>query len=199
MTLLGPKAYLRRFGRSIKSEPVIDEMEILHVNPKYANVRNSSERELRVSLKNLVPYSSTAIQLPSMLVCVPDEEARAEVNKNLVPILNILANSVPVKAFKVIYLGVLQEPIKELLKYLTLMNEIVVNQGYLSVCSVCVLCFLIVYCIFVGGVKKVKIVVCIAFYFVQVLFSCCSVKILIGLKLLHLRFLIARVTCNCSF
>ena len=174
-------------------------MEILHGNPKYTNVRNSSGQELRMSLKNLVPYSSTAIQLSSMLVCVPDQEAREEVNENLVPILNILANSVPVKAFKVIYLGVFQEPIKGLIKYLTLMNEIVVKQGYLYVCSVCVLCFLIVYCIFVGGVKKVKTVVCIAFYFVQVLFSCCNVKILIGLKLLHLRFLIARVTCNCGF
>ena len=76
-------------------------MEILHLNPNYANVRNSSGRELRVSLKNLVPYSSTAIQLPSMLACVPDEEARVEVNEKLVPILNILANSVPVKALKV--------------------------------------------------------------------------------------------------
>ena len=78
------------------------------------------------------------------------------------------------------------------------MNEIAVKQGYLYVCSVCVLYFLIMYCIFLG-VKKVKSVVCIAFYFVQVLFSCCNVKILIGLKLLHLRFLIARVKCNCGF
>ena len=49
------KAYLRRFVRSSKSEPLVDEVEIVHVNPKYANIRNLSGREMTVSLKDLAP------------------------------------------------------------------------------------------------------------------------------------------------
>ena len=83
MTLPGSKAYLRRFVRSSKSEPLVDEVEIVHVNPKYANVRNSSGREMTVSLKDLAPCPP-GIQLPSMPAPLPDEEATEGLNEGLV-------------------------------------------------------------------------------------------------------------------
>ena len=146
MALPGSKAYLKRFVKSSKSEPLIDEVEVVQLNPKYANIRNSSGRELTVSLKDLVPYSSRALQLPSMLASLLDKQATAELNENLVFYSELLANSVPttVKVFKMFYVGVLQVPINGfLLLDLTLMNEIVVNQGCSYVCSLFDLCFLI--------------------------------------------------------
>ena len=83
MTLPGSKAYLRLFVRSSKSEPLVDEVEIVHVNPTYTNVRNSSGREMTVSLKDLAPCPP-AIQLPSMPASLPDEEARKGLNEDLV-------------------------------------------------------------------------------------------------------------------
>ena len=84
MTLTGSKAYLKWFVKSSKSEPLIDGVEVVHLNPKYANIRNSSGRELTVSLKDLVSYSSPALQLPSVLASLLDEQATAELNENLV-------------------------------------------------------------------------------------------------------------------
>ena len=39
MTSPGSKVYVKRFTRSSKSEPLVEEAEIMHVNPSYANIR----------------------------------------------------------------------------------------------------------------------------------------------------------------
>ena len=56
------------------------------------------------------------------------------------PISNILANpvQVPIKVFKVFYLGVLPEPIKgSLHKDLALMSEIVTSNLCAHACNIC--------------------------------------------------------------
>ena len=55
MTSPGSKAYLRRFVRTNKSDPLVDKVDIINVNPKYANVRHSNEREVTVSLRDFAP------------------------------------------------------------------------------------------------------------------------------------------------
>ena len=54
MTVPG-KVYLRRFVRSSKSDPLVDKVELIGINPTYANVRFSNGREATVSLRDLAP------------------------------------------------------------------------------------------------------------------------------------------------
>ena len=49
------KALLRRFVRQNKTHPLVDEVDVIDVNPTYANVRYSDGRESTVSLKDLAP------------------------------------------------------------------------------------------------------------------------------------------------
>lgn len=46
---------LKRFARSSKYEPLMDQVELLHCNPSYAHVRLANGREETVSLKHLAP------------------------------------------------------------------------------------------------------------------------------------------------
>ena len=62
LTYPGSKAYLRRFVRSSKSDPLVDKVEIINVNPKYANVRHLNGREVTVSLNDLSPCPSEESQ-----------------------------------------------------------------------------------------------------------------------------------------
>ena len=50
----GP-VFLRNFQRSSKSEPLIQEVELLHANPTYAFIRFNDGRESSVSLRDLAP------------------------------------------------------------------------------------------------------------------------------------------------
>ena len=51
----GSKAFIKRFVRHSKSDPLVDEVKIIHVNRNYAQVRCPNGREMTVSLRNLVP------------------------------------------------------------------------------------------------------------------------------------------------
>ena len=51
----GSKAYPRRFVRTSKTDPLVDEVEIINVNLNYANVRHLNGREVTVSLNDLSP------------------------------------------------------------------------------------------------------------------------------------------------
>ena len=68
---------MKRFVRHSKSDPLVDEVEIMHVNPNYAQVRCSNGREMTVSLRNLAPCpQDTADEEPdSPLTPVNNEEA----------------------------------------------------------------------------------------------------------------------------
>ena len=64
MTSPGSKVYVRRFTRSSKSEPLVEEAEIMHVNPSYANIRYPNGREVTVSLRDLSPCPTTENAVP---------------------------------------------------------------------------------------------------------------------------------------
>ena len=46
---------LRRFVRTSKNDPLVDEVELTDVNPTYARVRYADGRESSVSLRDLAP------------------------------------------------------------------------------------------------------------------------------------------------
>ena len=50
----GRKAYLRRFVRTSKDDPLV-EVELVTVNPSYASVRFPGGREVTVNLRDLAP------------------------------------------------------------------------------------------------------------------------------------------------
>lgn len=56
LTYPGSKAFLRRFVRNSKMDPYVDEVEIINVNPNYANVRYLNGREVTVSVRDLAPF-----------------------------------------------------------------------------------------------------------------------------------------------
>ena len=74
----GSKAFIKHFVRHFKSDPLVDEVQIIHVNPNYAQVRCPNGREMTVSLRNLAPcpQEDTADEEPdSPLTPVNNEEA----------------------------------------------------------------------------------------------------------------------------
>ena len=52
------KAYRRRFVWTVKSNALVDEVEIINVNLNYANARHLNGREVTVSLQDLAPCPS---------------------------------------------------------------------------------------------------------------------------------------------
>ena len=51
----GRKAYLRRFVRTSKNDPLVHEVELVMVNPSYACVRFPGGREVIVNVRDLAP------------------------------------------------------------------------------------------------------------------------------------------------
>jgi len=51
----GRKAYLRHFVRTSKHDPLVDEVELVTVNPSYARVRFPGGREVTVNVRDLAP------------------------------------------------------------------------------------------------------------------------------------------------
>ena len=49
------KVFVPRFVRNSKSEPLVDEVGLINVNPTYADMRYSSGREATVSIRDLAP------------------------------------------------------------------------------------------------------------------------------------------------
>ena len=71
----GSKAFIKRFVRHSKSDPLVDEVKIIHVNPNYAQVRCPNGREMTVSLRNLAP-------------CLQEDIADEEPDSPLTPVNN---------------------------------------------------------------------------------------------------------------
>ena len=55
---------LRRFVRHSKTEPLVDEVQIMDVNPSYAYIRYSDGRKSTVSLKDLSPCPASPKAIP---------------------------------------------------------------------------------------------------------------------------------------
>jgi len=53
---------LRRHVRHSKTEPLVDEVELLQANPNYAHVRYADGRETTVSTRHLAPAGGTVIE-----------------------------------------------------------------------------------------------------------------------------------------
>ena len=67
---------LRKFVRTNKNDPLVDQVELLDVNPTYANIRHKDGRETTVSVRDLAPY-------PGDQVCDPIGESAATENLQL--------------------------------------------------------------------------------------------------------------------
>ena len=78
----GSKAFMKRFVRHSKSDPLVDEVEIMHVNPNYAQVRCPNGREMIVSLRNLAPcpQEDTADEEPDLTPFNNEEASNLENN-----------------------------------------------------------------------------------------------------------------------
>ena len=57
LSTLGP-VMLRRFVHHSKTDPLVDEVQLIDVNPSYAYIRYSDGRESTVSLKDLSPCTA---------------------------------------------------------------------------------------------------------------------------------------------
>ena len=70
----GP-VFLRKFVRSSKGEPLLEEVELIESNPSYAHIRYPDGKESSVSLQDLAPCpgSITALQLSSNPALVEGE------------------------------------------------------------------------------------------------------------------------------
>ena len=62
LTYPGSKADLRRFVQTSKIDPLVDEVEIINVNPNNANVRHFNGQEATVSVNDLSPCPSKESQ-----------------------------------------------------------------------------------------------------------------------------------------
>ena len=58
MTYPKSEAYLRRFVRTSKTDSLVDKVEIINVNPNYANVCHLNGGEVTVSLNDWSPCAS---------------------------------------------------------------------------------------------------------------------------------------------
>ena len=65
---------LRRFVRTSKNDPLVDEVELTDVNPTYARVRYADGRESSVSLRDLAPCPPSSIQNGTPLEPRPSQE-----------------------------------------------------------------------------------------------------------------------------
>ena len=64
---------LKRQVRSSKTDPLVDEVELLEVNPNYAHVRYPDGRETTVSIKHLARKSQSMMSQPTHEVRVEEE------------------------------------------------------------------------------------------------------------------------------
>ena len=55
---------LRRHARSSKHEPVVEEVELMHETPTYAQVRFPTDREATVSLRDIAPTTERQVISP---------------------------------------------------------------------------------------------------------------------------------------
>ena len=58
------KVMLRRFVRNSKHDPLVDEVDLLEVNPTYAMIRHLDGRESSVSLRDLSPHHNSVVVDP---------------------------------------------------------------------------------------------------------------------------------------
>jgi len=75
---------LGRFVRTSINDPLLDQVELQDVNPTYANVRYTDDRESTVSLRDLVPCPSVPIDVEHYSQAAPSKSVE-ENGPTLVP------------------------------------------------------------------------------------------------------------------
>ena len=55
------KACVKRFARLSKNDPLVDEVELIHINHTYPNVRYCNRREATISIRDLAPNPQSAV------------------------------------------------------------------------------------------------------------------------------------------
>jgi len=65
------KVLLKRHVRHSKTEPLVDEVELLQANPSYAHVRFADGRETTVSTRHLAPLGTVDGELPAVHSSAP--------------------------------------------------------------------------------------------------------------------------------
>jgi hypothetical protein len=68
---------LRRFVRTSKNNPLVDQVELRDVNPMYANVRYMDGRESTVFLRDLAPCPSVPMDATKYSQADPSETVEA--------------------------------------------------------------------------------------------------------------------------
>ena len=74
------------FLRNSKSEPVVDEIELINVNSTYADVRYQSGREAIVSIRDLAPCpqpASNEVDVVHVQPSVIDHEVNVDLTPNV--------------------------------------------------------------------------------------------------------------------
>eukprot|EP00795_Rhopilema_esculentum_P001931 gene1931-biopygen10457 len=69
--------YVKRNVRHSNFDPLVDEVDVLRVNPHYAHIRFSDGRETTVSTKILAPRGETPSKSPESLVSEPESPSHA--------------------------------------------------------------------------------------------------------------------------
>ena len=72
--LMRPGTVLYRSHRRLKSDPLVEEVQLIHANPQYANVRFRDGREDTVSIRDLAPAGISENSLPSEMDLIPHDE-----------------------------------------------------------------------------------------------------------------------------
>jgi len=88
----GRKAYLPRFVRTSENDPLVDEVELVTVNPSYRRVRFPGGREVTVNVRDLAPRPQESSGTLSETLILPPEMGETllllpEIAVTLIPLL----------------------------------------------------------------------------------------------------------------
>ena len=61
LSVPGP-VLLKRHIRTSKTDPLVDEVQLLQANPQYAHIQHADGREAMVSIRHLAPCGDTPLQ-----------------------------------------------------------------------------------------------------------------------------------------
>ena len=75
MTTTGPVLF-KRFARASKFVPLVDKVELIKANPRYARVRFSNETKDTLSNKRFAPSSGDAVDSPIEIEHLQNDNGR---------------------------------------------------------------------------------------------------------------------------
>ena len=79
---------LKRFVRNSKTDPLVDEVQLLQANPQYAHIRHADGREATVSLKHLAPKGTTDCVVTDDTTSSDDSPATGDAQDHSIPYID---------------------------------------------------------------------------------------------------------------